>query len=128
MEFLVIDDPLKFYNLMLNDIVRAKQFIYLETYKFANDYIGIKFRDALTRKAHHGIKVKVLIDSWGRGPVSESFCMKIMLNVKKQVYFILIKQSQVLIPQDIDHPDIRVFWHYDFHIHPAFRSIDQSFS
>ena len=24
MEFLVIDDPLKFYNLMLNDIVRAK--------------------------------------------------------------------------------------------------------
>lgn len=73
MEFLVIDDPLKFYNLMLNDIVRAKQFIYLETYKFANDYIGIKFRDALTRKAHQGIKVKVLIDSWGRGPVSESF-------------------------------------------------------
>jgi len=73
MEFLVIDDPLKFYNLMLNDIVRAKQFIYIETYKFANDYIGIKFRDALTRKAHQGVKVKVLIDSWGRGPVSESF-------------------------------------------------------
>ena len=73
MEFLVIDDPLKFYNLMLNDIVRAKEFIYLETYKFANDYIGIKFRDALTRKAHQGVKVKILIDSWGRGPVSESF-------------------------------------------------------
>jgi cardiolipin synthase A/B len=73
MEFLVIDDPLKFYNVLLNDIVRAKQFIYIETYKFANDYIGIKFRDALTRKAHEGIKVKVLIDSWGRGPVSESF-------------------------------------------------------
>ena len=73
MEFLVIDDPLKFYNLMLNDIVRAKKFIYLETYKFANDYIGIKFRDALTRKANNGVKVKVLIDSWGRGAVSESF-------------------------------------------------------
>jgi cardiolipin synthase A/B len=73
MEFLVIDDPLKFYNLMLNDIVRARQFIYIETYKFANDYIGIKFRDALTRKAHQGVRVKVLIDSWGRGPVSESF-------------------------------------------------------
>jgi cardiolipin synthase len=73
MEFLVIDDPLKFYNLMLNDIVRAKKFIYLETYKFANDYIGIKFRDALTRKANNGVKVKVLIDSWGRGAVNESF-------------------------------------------------------
>jgi cardiolipin synthase A/B len=72
MEFLVIDDPLKFYNLMINDIVRAKQFIYLETYKFANDYIGIKFRDALTRKAHDGVKIKVLIDSWGSA-VSETF-------------------------------------------------------
>jgi cardiolipin synthase len=73
MEFLVIDDPLKFYNLMLNDIVRATKFIYIETYKFANDFIGIKFRDALTRKAHQGVKVKVMIDSWGRGPVSEAF-------------------------------------------------------
>jgi cardiolipin synthase A/B len=73
MEFTVIDDPLKFYNLMLNDIVRSKRYIYLETYKFANDYIGIKFRDALTRKAHEGVEVKVLIDSWGKGPVSESF-------------------------------------------------------
>ena len=86
MEFLVIDDPLKFYNLMLNDIVRAKEFVYLETYKFANDYIGIKFRDALTRKAHQGIKVKVLIDSWGRGPVSESFFEE-MINYGGEVKF-----------------------------------------
>jgi len=73
MEFLVIDDPLKFYNLMLNDIVGARQFIYLETYKFSNDHMGIKFRDALTRKANEGLIVKILIDSWGRGPVSETF-------------------------------------------------------
>ena len=73
MEFMVIDDPLKFYNLMINDIVGAKKYVYLETYKFANDYIGIKFRDAFTRKAQEGVEVKILIDSWGRGPVSESF-------------------------------------------------------
>jgi len=73
MEFQVLDDPLKFYNLMLNDISRAKNCIYLETYKFANDYIGIRFRDALTRKAYEGLEVKVLIDSWGKGPVSETF-------------------------------------------------------
>ena len=73
MEFQVLDDPLKFYNVMLNDIARARQFIYLETYKFSNDHIGIKFRDTLTRKAHEGLKVKLMIDSWGRGPVSETF-------------------------------------------------------
>jgi cardiolipin synthase len=73
MEFLVLDDPLKFYNVMLSDIAGARSFIYLETYKFANDHIGVKFRDALTRKAREGMSVKIMIDSWGRGPVSESF-------------------------------------------------------
>ncbi len=73
MEFQVIDDPLKFYTLMLSDISRAKSYIYLETYKFSNDHMGIKFRDALTRKAHEGLEVKVLIDSWGKGPISDYF-------------------------------------------------------
>ena len=73
MEFLVLDDPLKFYNIMLSDIARARNFVYLETYKFANDHMGVKFRDALTRKAHAGVQVKLMIDSWGRGPVSDSF-------------------------------------------------------
>lgn len=73
MDFRIIDDTLQYYNLMLNDIAQAKEYVYLETYKFANDHMGIRFRDALTRKAQEGVKVKVLIDSWGRGPVSESF-------------------------------------------------------
>ena len=41
MEFLVLDDPLKFYNVMLSDIALARKFIYLETYKFANDHMGV---------------------------------------------------------------------------------------
>jgi cardiolipin synthase A/B len=59
------DNPVEFQSAMLNDIEQAQQFIYLETYKYANDKIGEAFRDALTRKAKHGVKVKVLIDSWG---------------------------------------------------------------
>lgn len=73
MEYMVLDDPLRFYNVMLSDIAQARNFIYLETYKFANDHMGVKFRDALTRKAREGVHVKLLIDSWGRGPVSDSF-------------------------------------------------------
>jgi cardiolipin synthase len=73
MEYLVIDDPLKFYNLMQGDIARARTYIFLETYKFANDHMGIRFRDALTRKAREGVKIRILIDSWGKGPVSENF-------------------------------------------------------
>ena len=73
MEFRIIDDTLQFYNSMLNDIAHAKEYIFLETYKFANDHMGVRFRDALTKKAREGVKVKILIDSWGKGPVSETF-------------------------------------------------------
>ncbi len=73
MQYRIIDDTLKYYTLMLNDIEQAKEYIFLETYKFSNDHMGIRFRDALTRRAREGVKVKILIDSWGKGPVSETF-------------------------------------------------------
>ena len=73
MEFRIVDDTLQFYNLMLIDIAQAREYIYLETYKFANDHMGVRFRDALTKKARDGVKIKILIDSWGKGPVSENF-------------------------------------------------------
>ena len=73
MKYRIIDDTIQLYNLMLGDIAQAKDYIYLETYKFANDLMGVRFRDALTKKARSGVKIKILIDSWGRGPVSETF-------------------------------------------------------
>ncbi len=73
MEFRIIDDTLQYYNLMLGDIAQARSYIFVETYKFANDHMGVRFRDALTRKSREGVKVKILIDSWGKGPISESF-------------------------------------------------------
>lgn len=73
MKYLVIDDTLQYYNLMLADIAQAKEFIFLESYKFANDHMGVRFRDALTARAKEGVRIKILIDSWGRGPVSETF-------------------------------------------------------
>ncbi|MHC1706889.1 MAG: phosphatidylserine/phosphatidylglycerophosphate/cardiolipin synthase family protein [Bacteroidales bacterium] len=61
----LFDDPMDFYSAMLKDIEQAKSYIYIETYRFGNDSIGKKFRDALTRKVKEGIEVKLLIDSWG---------------------------------------------------------------
>jgi cardiolipin synthase A/B len=59
------DDPLKFYNNMLDDIRMAKSYIYLETYRFNNDSIGLRFRDALAQKSKEGVEIKILMDSWG---------------------------------------------------------------
>ena len=71
------DDPLKMYNSMLEDIEHAESSIVIETYKYGNDQIGIKFRDILTKKARLGVKIQILIDSWG-AYVSESFFSEII--------------------------------------------------
>ena len=91
MQFRIIDDTLQFYNLMLIDIVQAKEYIYLETYKFANDHMGVRFRDALTRKAREGVKVKILIDSWGAGPISETFFTELIRRGGEVKFFEKIK-------------------------------------
>ena len=96
MESLVIDDTLKLYNLMLNDIANAKSYIYLETYKFANDHMGVRFRDALTRKAQQGVDVRILIDSWGKGPISESFFSTLIANKGEVKFFEKIKLNSDL--------------------------------
>lgn len=54
-----------FQESMLQDIADAKHYIYIETYKFGNDESGLKFRELLTIKAKEGVKVKLLVDSWG---------------------------------------------------------------
>jgi len=58
-------EPARFYEAMLHDIEQAERYIYLETYKFGNDEIGLLFRDALTKAAARGVQVKLLLDSWG---------------------------------------------------------------
>ncbi|MCK7461906.1 MAG: hypothetical protein MZU84_07540 [Sphingobacterium sp.] len=42
--------------MMYNDIEKAEQTIYLETYRVENDPVGIKFRNILTRKAEEGVE------------------------------------------------------------------------
>lgn len=54
-----------FYAAMLEDIENAEKYIYFEMYKFSHGEVGMKFRDALTKKAKEGVEVKLLIDSWG---------------------------------------------------------------
>ena len=78
-QFRFYDDPLRMYNAMLDDIELAQDYIYLETYKYGNDQIGIKFRDELTKKAKQGVKIKIIIDSWG-AYISRSFFSEIIKN------------------------------------------------
>jgi cardiolipin synthase A/B len=69
--------PSQYYDTMLEDIARARKYIYLEIYKFYNDEIGDRFRDALVKKAEKGVEVKLLIDSWG-AVVPENYFQKLI--------------------------------------------------
>lgn len=89
-EYTFFDDPMKFYNAMLSDIESAKHYIYLETYRFNNDSIGIKFRDALTRKSKEGVKIKLLMDSWGTS-LPSSFFEELRNNGGEARYFLKVK-------------------------------------
>lgn len=61
----LFSEPPQFYEAMLHDIDKAERYVYLEIYKFGNDEVGIRFRDAFTRAAARGVQVKLLLDSWG---------------------------------------------------------------
>jgi cardiolipin synthase A/B len=89
-EYKFFDDPLKFYNSMLSDIENARKYIYLETYRFNNDSIGIKFRDALTRKIKEGLEIKILVDSWGTS-LPANFFSEFEKNGGEIRYFLKIK-------------------------------------
>lgn len=69
----VFADPLQIYYAMLQDIQKAEASVYLETYRFENDPVGIKFRDILTKQAKKGIKVTLLMDAWGTSLTEKFF-------------------------------------------------------
>lgn len=66
-------DPIRYYNAMIDDIESAKDYIYLQTYRFGNDTIGIRFKDALIKKAKQGLEIKILVDFWGSSRIHNQF-------------------------------------------------------
>lgn len=72
-------EPMRFYEAMLDDIGQAERYIYLETYKFGNDEVGLLFLDALTKAAQRGVQIKLLVDSWGVSYNEEFFSKLIAL-------------------------------------------------
>ena len=69
----LFSDPIRYYNAMIDDIEAAKDYIFIQTYRIGNDVVGIRFKDALKRKAKAGVEVKLLIDAWGGSGVSGDF-------------------------------------------------------
>jgi len=88
--YLIYDIPEQYFDAMLNDIRNARQYICMQFYKYYDDKIGKKFREALTKKAREGVEIKILIDSWGAA-VSESYFNELIHAGGKVRFFTKIK-------------------------------------
>ena len=61
------------YDHWLAAIARARRWVHLDNYIFANDEIGNTFAEALSAKAQEGVRVRVLHDWFGCMNVPRSF-------------------------------------------------------
>ncbi|MDN5870386.1 MAG: phospholipase D-like domain-containing protein [Nitrococcus sp.] len=53
------------YRAMLSTIQSARRSISLETYTYADDAVGRRFRRALVERAESGVRVRLLVDAFG---------------------------------------------------------------
>ena len=84
---------------MLDDILNAKRYIFIETFRMTSDKLGTKFRDVLAKKASEGVEVKVLIDYWGVRAIHPSFFDKIKDNGGEVRFFEKIKFNTDFLTQ-----------------------------
>lgn len=61
------------YARMCERIEQARVAVDLETYVYADDEVGARFRDVLVRAARRGVQVRVLVDAFGSEALSDDF-------------------------------------------------------
>ena len=71
--FEILSNPKEIYKKMLKDISSAKKQVLLENYIYENNDVGRLFRQELVKKAKQGVKVQVLLDSFGSKNIRNSF-------------------------------------------------------
>ncbi|HSI67264.1 MAG TPA: cardiolipin synthase [Planococcus sp. (in: firmicutes)] len=67
----LINDGRKKFESLLKDIEQAKHHIHIQYYIFRLDGLGTRIMDALTAKAHEGVKVRLLYDDMGSRTLSK---------------------------------------------------------
>jgi cardiolipin synthase len=71
--FEIYSEPKKFYRRMIEDILNAKNYVYLETFLFKDDVVGRAFKKVLLKKVKDGVKIKLLVDAWNTIATKKTF-------------------------------------------------------
>ncbi len=91
-KYYLYDTPAKWYVGLMKDIIEAKKYIYIETYRLNDDSVGKRFLEVLSEKCKQGLDVRLLVDSWGTN-FPESFFDSITSNGGNVKYFDKLKFS-----------------------------------
>ncbi len=89
-KYIFFDTPAKWIEQLKIDFLNAKLFIYIEIYRFNNDLVGNQLIEILSQKCKEGVKVLIIIDSWGSN-VPRTYFEKIINFGGKVKYFDKIK-------------------------------------
>ncbi len=74
------------------EIVNAQIEIYIQTYIYATDVVGLRIGDALMQAAQRGVKVRLMVDGFGSKDLDKSFVQKLQ-QAGVQVFFYRPKVS-----------------------------------
>ena len=64
-EYQLFSSTENWIDTLVQDIRQARDYIYIETFKFNDDPAGQKVCDALIERANKGLDIKIIVDSWG---------------------------------------------------------------
>ena len=66
-------DGAALFESQLDDIQKAKSYIFIQSYIFRQDELGRQFMEALCQKAREGLEVRLLVDGMGSMLVPRRF-------------------------------------------------------
>ncbi|MBN2614237.1 MAG: phosphatidylserine/phosphatidylglycerophosphate/cardiolipin synthase family protein [Bacteroidales bacterium] len=92
-EYKLWADPMIYYPEMIKDILAAKKYVYIETFRLTSDAIGERFKNALIKVRKKGVAVRLLIDYWGAGSVKNGFLDELIKLGAEVRFFVKIKLS-----------------------------------
>ena len=93
-EQLLLTTPSKIFSSLISDMQRARKTIDMEFYIFEDDNVGRSVARLLVRKAHQGVRVRLLVDGYGSRNIGSEMKRMLVNNGVEVVIFSSLSHSR----------------------------------
>lgn len=97
----LLQNGAQYFPRLLRAIESARHSVYIETYIYAEDEVGKRVADALTRAAGRGVAVHVLVDGYGSAALSRAWAHELrragveMLWFRPQISWLTLRRTRL---------------------------------